>query len=143
MPEIRPAVAADAESIAALACRLAQSFRFSRARFDEAIPVILAAQDVALMLAVEGPDCIGYVLGSHHPTFYANGPVASVAEIVVREEDRGRGVGRDLMEAFEAWALERGCAQVTLATRRASAFYQAIGYEASAAYFVKTIGGTG
>jgi hypothetical protein len=43
------------------------------------------------------------------------------------------------MESFEAWAHSRGARFVALATRRAGAFYSALGYEESAAYFRKTL----
>jgi GNAT superfamily N-acetyltransferase len=57
-----------------------------------------------------------------------------VEEILVRAEHRRRGVGQELMAAFGQWATGRGCRLVALATRRAAPFYQAIGYEESAAY---------
>jgi hypothetical protein len=44
-----------------------------------------------------------------------------------------------LMRGFEAWARARECRLVSLATRRASAFYAAIGYEESAVYFRKLL----
>ena len=43
------------------------------------------------------------------------------------------------MEAFEAWAKEREVKQIALATRRASDFYKALGYEESAVYFRKLL----
>jgi hypothetical protein len=43
------------------------------------------------------------------------------------------------MELIEGKALERGSKLVALATRRASDFYKAIGYEESASYFKKTL----
>jgi GNAT superfamily N-acetyltransferase len=60
-----------------------------------------------LLLAVSNDDPLGYLLGFRHITFYPNGPVASVKEVLVRNEHRGRGVGRALMEAFEQWAAGR------------------------------------
>jgi GNAT superfamily N-acetyltransferase len=65
--------------------------------------------------------------------------VAWVEELVVRNDHRGQGIGRALMNAFEAWARNRGCALVALATRRAAPFYQALGYQESAAYLRKLL----
>jgi GNAT superfamily N-acetyltransferase len=90
---------------------------------------------------VNGHETLGYLLGFRHLTFYANGPVAWVEEVAVRRQDRGRGAGRALMSAFEQWAAAQGCALVALATRRAAPFYRAAGYEESAAYFRKVLGG--
>ena len=102
---------------------------------------MLAADGTCLLLAVDGSECAGYLLGFRHLTFYANGPVAWVEEVVVRGCDRGRGIGRALMDAFEGWAAAERCALVALATRRAAPFYRALGYEESAAYFRKVLAG--
>lgn len=50
-----------------------------------------------------------------------------------------RGIGAQLMTAAEQWAREKGDAYLSLATRRASDFYLALGYEKSATFFKKTI----
>ena len=55
----------------------------------------------------------------------------------MRDAERGGGVGRALMDAFESWAAGRDCALVAFATRRAAPFYRALGYEESAVYFRK------
>jgi GNAT superfamily N-acetyltransferase len=66
---------------------------------------------------------------------------AGAADIVVRDRDRRRGIGRALMDAFEGWAAAEGCALVALATRRAAPFYRDLGYEESASYFRKLLVG--
>jgi GNAT superfamily N-acetyltransferase len=137
--EIRHAVAGDADGIAALAAELAQSFSFSLAGFRVSYPALLADDSACLLLAVTGHEMAGYVLGFRHLTFYANGPVGWVEEIVVRRQDRGQGIGRVLMNAFEHWAAAQGCALIALATRRAAPFYSALGYEESATYFRKVL----
>jgi GNAT superfamily N-acetyltransferase len=137
--QVRAAGADDAEAVAELAAGLAQSFAFSASSFRLSYPALLAADGACLLLAVDGPERLGYLLGFEHLTFYANGPVAWVEEVFVRGRDRGRGVGRVLMDAFERWAAERGCALVALATRRAAPFYRALGYEESAVYHRKIL----
>jgi GNAT superfamily N-acetyltransferase len=66
--------------------------------------------------------------------------VAWVEEVYVRGQERGRGIGRALMSAFERWAAARDCALIALATRRAAPFYRALGFEESAVYFRKVLG---
>lgn len=88
---------------------------------------------------MNGRESQGYLLGFRHLTFYANGPVGWVEEIIVRHQDRGQGLGRVVMNAFEQWAAEQGCALVALATRQAAPFYHALGYEESATYFRKVL----
>lgn len=135
--QVRPAAAGDADGVEVLAAELARSFPFSPERFRASYPELLAAPGARLLLAASGRDCAGYLLGFRHLTFYANGPVAWVEEIVVRRRDRGQGIGRALMGEFERWASAQGCALVALATRRAAPFYRALGYEESATYFRK------
>jgi GNAT superfamily N-acetyltransferase len=137
--QIRQADTADAGAVALLAGELAQSFAFSREQFDLNYPRLVTAGDVCLLLAGDGEEYLGYLLGFRHLTFYANGPVGWVEEVLVRREHRGAGLGRALMSAFEGWAAEQGCALVALATRRAGPFYRALGYEDSAAYFRKML----
>jgi enamine deaminase RidA (YjgF/YER057c/UK114 family)/GNAT superfamily N-acetyltransferase len=137
--QVRRAGAADADKVALLAGELAQSFAFSRQKFDRYYPGLLTVEDTRLLLATDGGECLGYLLGFRHLTFYANGPVAWEEEIVVRSGHRGRGIGRALMSAFERWATDRDCVLVALATRRAAPFYHALGYEDSATYLRKVL----
>ena len=137
---IRPAESGDLAAVASLAEMLAQSFAFARQRFDETFPILLATDHACLLVAVDGDSSlVGYLLGFRHHTFYAGGPVASVEEILTREDLRGRGIGRALMSAFEGWAADSEWAVVSLATRRAEAFYLAIGYQNSASYLCKVL----
>jgi GNAT superfamily N-acetyltransferase len=138
--QIRPVSADDADAVADLAAELAESFPLSRTGFHLSYPALLAADDACLLLAVDGQERLGYLLGFQHLTFYANGPVAWVEEVLVRRRDRGRGIGRALMSGFEQWAARQGCALIALATRRAAPFYRALGYEESAVYFRKVLG---
>jgi GNAT superfamily N-acetyltransferase len=81
----------------------------------------------------------GYLLGFEHPAFFANGPVAWVEEIAVRDSLRRQSLGSRLMTAFENEVRGRGGRLVALATTPASSFYEAIGYERRAAYFRKVL----
>jgi GNAT superfamily N-acetyltransferase len=139
--EIRPAGAGDRDDVAGLAAELAYSFPFSSGEFAASYPLLLAEPGARLLLAEKRQEVLGYLLGFRHLTFYANGPVGWVEELVVRPAARGEGAGAALMSAFERWAAGQGCALVALATRRAAPFYRAVGYEESAVYFRKLLPG--
>lgn len=129
----------DAAAVAELAGELAQSFAFAPKQFSRNYPALLGSTDACVLVADTGTGLAGYLLGFCHLTFYANGPVGWVEEVLVRGEVRGHGVGRGLMTEFEQWARGRGCTLVALATRRAAPFYAALGYEPSATYFRKVL----
>jgi GNAT superfamily N-acetyltransferase len=141
--QIRHATGDDRAAVAGLASELAHSFPFCRTTFEASYATVLGSRDACLLLAVDRDDYLGYLLGVGHVVFYANGPVAHVEEVLVREDHRRHGVGRALMDAFERWAAERGCVLVALATRRALPFYLALGYEQSATYLRKVLSGPG
>jgi GNAT superfamily N-acetyltransferase len=136
---IREAHSTDAEAILALAKPFATSFVVEEQAFYRTFAELLASPHTHLAIAETAQQHVGYVLGFDHYTFFANGRVAWVEEIMVSEPFRRQNIGQLLMQEFEAWAGARGCKLVALATRRAAAFYQAIGYQESAAYFRKLL----
>jgi GNAT superfamily N-acetyltransferase len=115
--------------------------RSPRAVSGRSYPALLAQDGACLLLAVNGHERLGCLMGSGHLTFYASGPVAWAGEVLVRGQYRGCGAGRALMNAFEQWAAARHCTLVALATRRAAPVYRALGYEESAIYLRKILDG--
>lgn len=69
--------------------------------------------------------------------------LAYVGELAVAELSEGRGVGRALMAAVEAWARERGLARILLETGAANtearAFYARLGFEDSEVTLSKAV----
>ena len=136
---IRTAQSIDAEAVLALAKSFATSFVVDDQAFSRIFSELLASPQAHLAVAEADRQVVGYVLGFAHETFFANGCVAWVEEIMVSERFRRQGIGLLLMQGFETWAVERGSKLVALATRRAAPFYQALGYEESARYFRKLL----
>jgi GNAT superfamily N-acetyltransferase len=73
--------------------------------------------------------------------FHAAGLLGRITALAVTEEARGRGVGRALVAAAEAWAWSAGARrmEVTSGDHRAGAhaFYQAVGYALDERRFIK------
>jgi GNAT superfamily N-acetyltransferase len=136
---VRRAKPEDKPALFLLSRAFATSFVVEQSAFDQAFDELLTHPEALLMVAEADGTVAGYLLGFVHLTFFANGRVGWIEEIMVSEAYRRQGVGRKLMEAFEAWVAEREVKQIALATRRASDFYKALGYEESAAYFRKRL----
>ncbi len=138
-PFIRRARINDADRLFPLLAQFATSFTPNCTAFNASLAALLADDAACLLVAEDEGEITGYCLGFDHLTFYANGRVAWVEEIMVQADRWGQGVGRGLMDAFEGWARSRDAVLVALATRRAALFYHALGYEESAAYLRKLL----
>lgn len=136
---VRRAGPPDGPAIFLLARAFATSFAVEQPAFERAFAELLTQPDALLAVAEADGEIAGYVLGFDHVTFFANGRVAWVEEIMVGNSFRRRGLGRLLMGAFEQWAAGRDAKMIALATRRAADFYRALGYQESAAYFRKQV----
>jgi GNAT superfamily N-acetyltransferase len=107
----------------------------NRETFASTLRSKLRDADAFVAVAELDRKLVGYVAGDAHETFYAGGKVAWVDEILVAENARRRGIGRALMQEFEAWAENGRCRLMGLATRAAASFYEELGFEDSAGYF--------
>ena len=136
---VRAAIKSDEQAIFDLASQLAISFVVERDAFTASFHEILRNDEIYLPVAENSGDVVAYLLGYRQPTFYANGPIAWVQEMVVAAKHRRQGVGKLLMSNFERWAVAQKCQLVSLATRRAAQFYKAVGYDESATYYRKRL----
>lgn len=137
---IRRAQYSDLEGIWSLVASFAVSYAPQRQHFDATFGAVIDHRSMLAACATDGGRVIGYLLANQHPTFFANGPVAWVEELMVDEDHRGCGVGRKLMRYAEVWAQEAGAVYIALATRRAVGFYTRLDYEESATFFRKQLG---
>jgi GNAT superfamily N-acetyltransferase len=137
--EIRGARAEDVAKLWPLVQELAFSYRPERSMFERSFSELIERPDTLVLVAVANTSAVvGYLLGSYHGTFYANGPVAWIEELMVSESIRRHGVATKLMSSAEDWARTIPTAYIALASRRAGDFYLRIGYEDSATFFRKT-----
>jgi GNAT superfamily N-acetyltransferase len=135
----RDATLDDADELFEIVKDFATSFSPERSAFETSLRHIVGDETAKLMVALFEGQIAGYCLGFDHYAFYANGRVSWVEEIAVQEDFRKKGIGRQLMKAFEKWSVSRESRLVGLATRRASAFYEALDYENSATFYRKLL----
>jgi GNAT superfamily N-acetyltransferase len=136
---IRRGAVDDADDVWPLVAQFATSYKPQRDAFDAAFTSLNTRDDTLVLVAETDGDIVGYLLASTHGTFFANAPVAWVEEVMVAEAARRAGIGAALMAEAESWAGEQGAAYISLATRRAASFYNALGYEDSATFFRKLL----
>jgi len=134
-PSIRRATEADEDALFLLVKDFAVTFVAERSAFEASLREILADEDANLSVAVVDGQVVGYCLGFDHYAFYTNGRTSFIEEIMVREDFRKHGVGRELIRCFEQWSISRGSKMLGLVTRRAAPFYEAIGYESAGTFF--------
>jgi len=136
---VRKATSSDLDDIFELVQVFATSFKPEKTPFIHSFTQILQDKQAILLIAEQNNKTVGYCLGFIHATFYANGTVAWLEEIMVQKPFRRTGIGSELLRTFEQEAKSKACKLAALATRRAADFYCANGYEESAVYFRKLL----
>lgn len=129
-PILRRATTEDASALAALSHELGYPTDPSAvaARLD---PLLRALDHQVLVAEIDG----GVVGWAHAFTAIRieTEPFVELGGLVVAEAHRGRGVGRTLVRAAEAWAADRGLYRLRIRSNTvrsdAHAFYAALGYE--------------
>lgn len=99
----------------------------------------------SVLIAEDGEEPAGFAWVHTIPDFYGSKDLAKISEIAVTRD--GGGAGSRLMEACEAWAVERGCERLVLnvieGNLHARGFYAAHGFEPEYTMLVKPLGGRG
>lgn len=152
---IRPAAPEDASWLLPMSSRLHDfgppPFRpreqMDRAVADDIGSTLETASEAAAVFVVEDP--LGAALGFVHvrtlQDYFTAEAHGHVSDLVVAEGAEGRGAGRALMAAAEAWSMSRGHRLLTLnvfdENRRARALYERLGYRPDTIRMVKVLHG--
>ena len=140
MIEIRAARAEDADQLVDLIALL--EHRVDTSGIAKRIAA-LAIGGIPQLVATDGVKIIG-LCGLHLMTaIHRDAPVGRITILVVREDARGRGIGRRLINAAEELMRARGCAILEVTSNRkleqAHEFYQALGYDLTSYRFAKAL----
>jgi GNAT superfamily N-acetyltransferase len=107
--------------------------------WSKTLKKMLASPDWAFLLALEDGEAIGLVLFFVRPTLTTGMNRATITEMVVTEEARGKGVGRELIEEAKRQALKMGCSILAVSTELdnagATGFYRKMGFTQERTYF--------
>jgi ribosomal protein S18 acetylase RimI-like enzyme len=75
---------------------------------------LLAADEMSALLAGEGPD--GVIVVRFRPSFWSGTPEGYIEELYVAPDQRGKGLGRALLDGALQLCRERGAKYVGLGT---------------------------
>lgn len=113
---------------------------------SENMKAYLEEEDCSLLVAMIGKDVVGYIALDAAQTFHRKGKHMRVVSLVVKKEQRKRGIGRLLLQAGEEWAKKMGCWVIELTSSHQRQkegthdFYQKEGYlKEASAYFSKLL----
>ena len=149
---LRPAQPSDRDAVVALARRLADFDLPPGRTRDEIAKADLhlfdaqlahPADDVLFLVAEDEGRLLGAVFVNTRSDYFTGARLAYIEVLAVSEEAAGKGIARQLMEATEKWAAEKGCKRVDLMVfvnnRRARGFYEHLGYREEFLRCVKDI----
>lgn len=132
---VRPARPADAAAIAAL---LAET-RFAASEADIAARLPSLKKEPPLV-ATRGT-VIGFLTWHVTPVLHRPKPVGRITMLQIADEERGRGVGRTLVDAACERLRAKGCGLVEVTSNAdlsgAHAFYRKLGFERTSYRFAK------
>jgi GNAT superfamily N-acetyltransferase len=133
---VRLATTVDLELLAALLGELfaiERDFTADPARQRAGLALMLSEPDRrGVLVAESGGAVVGMVTAQLVVSTAEGGLAALVEDMVVTRPERGRGAGRALLEAIEAWARARGASRLQLLADRdnggALGFYARLGW---------------
>jgi ribosomal protein S18 acetylase RimI-like enzyme len=93
-------------------------------RFLDAFANAVRHPEVTVYVATDGMKVVGFATVSLRPQVRLGGRLASVDELVVHQDYRGRGVGSRLLDTAVDRARQMRCVRVEVETRRSRESYQ-------------------
>ena len=128
---IRTAEPSDAAVIAELLDQL--GYPTTAAEVPERLRRIRSEGRGEVFVSVVAGEVGGLISVQVGPGLTRSEDAAYVSTLVVAEEIRGKGVGRELLEVAEDYARKHGCPRIVVATANhrsgAHAFYERLGWE--------------
>ena len=114
---IRPARVADVSAMAGLLAELfavETEFRIDRAKQERALRMIIERPSAAAWVADAAGQVVGMVSAQTVVSTAEGGESAWVEDVIVQNDWRKRGIGRQLIDAVEAWCRGRGITRMQL-----------------------------
>jgi GNAT superfamily N-acetyltransferase len=101
------------------------------------------AEDTSIVVAELGGTIAGFVFSTTKQDYFTGHDHGHIEVLTVAESAEGKGVGRALLQAAEAWAKGRGYPHITLnvfaVNKRARAIYEHSGYGQETVHYLKPL----
>jgi GNAT superfamily N-acetyltransferase len=127
--EVRRAQLGDAPEMTRLAAQL--GYPMAAAEMTRRLAGLVADERHYIAVAASGEVMLGW-MHVEHRSLLEGGDRAELMGLVVDANVRRRGVGRELVDVAENWALSRGLSSLTVRSNAARElshpFYEALGY---------------
>jgi ribosomal protein S18 acetylase RimI-like enzyme len=138
---IRPAVEQDSVSIERLISELAESIGETSPISAQYVTQYLETPGGFILLAEKSRQVVGLLSYSIRPNLYHAADSCLIEEFVVRQSERGKGIGGELLEALFQQLASQNCAEVSVTTmpdnQKAIDFYKAHGMVDEAVFLEK------
>lgn len=119
-----------------------ETLRALEAQFEQLARAVPEGHRVLVAESAEG-EPLGFIYLQVQREFFTGRPHAHVSDLAVAEGADGKGVGRALVSAGEAWARAQGYDRLTLnvfaTNTRARAFYAHLGFGEETLKLVKAL----
>jgi ribosomal protein S18 acetylase RimI-like enzyme len=113
-----------------------KDFVFNAAKQERGLRLLLAESRAAVFVAEKDGQVAGMCTGQLLISTAQGGLSALLEDVVIAPDWQGRGIGRRLAAAAEAWAVSQGASRIQLLADRSNtpalAFYQKIGLQTTA-----------
>lgn len=114
---IRPAASHDLEAMSDLLKELFSleaGFSFDRSKQQKGLELMLSQGAARLLVAETAGQVIAMCCGQLVVSTAEGGPSVLVEDLVVREDWRGKGVGKKLLHALYEWSRKQGASRLQL-----------------------------
>jgi predicted N-acetyltransferase YhbS len=110
------------------------AFKADGSTLKQRLEALITEENALLLVAELNGKMVGYVHGEIVTYLLFAGREMLVSELFVRENVRGRGVGKALLNAIESAAVEEKCFRISVLNSREResykrGFYPSLGYE--------------
>lgn len=148
--DIRPARITDMDAMVGLLEALfsiEKDFVFNAARHRAGLELLLRSSSASVLVADMDGEAVGMCTGQLVVSTVEGGDAALVEDMIVREDVRGRGLGRQLLDAVTEWAHGHGAHRLQLLADvdniPALGFYKHAGWRSTALICLRKTQSTG